>query len=247
MRGVMSKVEASSWYSHTPGIWRREEMEAWKPIVKAVHEKGALFVSQLWHVGRASHPDFQPDGGVPLGPSAIAIPAPFKAQTPSGLVDYPVPKEMTQQDISQRHSLRLLHYCKNACRGEIVETSAPSLYTRSRGVLSAPGMQWMRFDGVEIHEANGYPIEQFLCDSANKRTDKYGGCIENRCRLALEIVEAVTREIGAGRVGIRLAAHGTFLCPLDFSPYSTYSYLLERFNSLPEPFAFVDFIESRIV
>ncbi|MEW5317630.1 MAG: hypothetical protein WDW38_008912 [Sanguina aurantia] len=207
-------------YFNTPGIWRKEEMEAWKPIVAAVHAQGALFVCQLWHVGRASHPEFQPNGALPMGPSAIAVPAPFQAYVSTGLADYPVPRAMTQADIDS-----------------VVE----SFRVSARNAIDAG------FDGVEIHGTNGYIIEEFIKDSMNTRTDGYGGSIENRCRFALEIVAAVTKEVGAGKVGIRLGAHGLFLSPPDSTPYATYTYLLEKLNGLPAPLAYVHFMESRVV
>ncbi|KAL8061280.1 hypothetical protein ABFX02_02G077300 [Erythranthe guttata] len=139
----MGEFDLSHRYRDTPGIWTREQVKAWKPIVDAVHKKGAVFFLQLWHVGRVST---------------------------------------------------------------------------------------YGFDGVEIHGANGYLIEQFLKDQVNDRTDEYGGSLENRCRFALEIVEAVTNEIGSNRVGIKLSPYTDFMRSIDSDPDALGLYLAKELN-----------------
>ncbi|KAK1263539.1 12-oxophytodienoate reductase 1 [Acorus gramineus] len=176
-------------YTDTPGIWTKEHVEAWKPIVKAVHDKGAIFFCQLWHVGRVSNTSFQPNGQDPICPS-----------------DRPLTPQL-------RHS------------GEGAEFSPP----RRLGIKEIPGIvndfraaarnaMEAGFDGVEIHGANGYLIEQFMKDSVNDRTDEYGGSIENRCRFAREVVEAVIDEIGHERVGMRLSPYSDYMECYDSNP-----------------------------
>ncbi|KAI4324224.1 hypothetical protein L6164_023778 [Bauhinia variegata] len=150
-------------YPDTPGLWTKEQVEAWKPIVDAVHAKGGVFFVQLWHVGRVSNPGLQPNGQAPIS-----------------------------------------------------STDKPLLKAG--------------FDGVEIHGAHGYLIEQFLKDQVNDRTDKYGGSLENRCRFAFEIVEAVVDEIGAERVGIKLSPFQDYLEAGDSNPEELGVYLANALN-----------------
>ena len=173
-------------YPCTPGIHTPEQTESWKPVVQAVHDKGAFIFCQLWHGGRASHPDFQPNEALPVAPSAIAITGDdWKCYTmKGGPFDYPVPRELAESEIPA-----------------IVEAFA----TGAKNAVAAG------FDGVEIHSANGYLLNQFLADGSNKRTDSYGGSVENRCRLTLEVVDAVIKAVGAAKVGIRLAPYNMFL------------------------------------
>ncbi|HKX95060.1 MAG TPA: alkene reductase, partial [Methylibium sp.] len=167
---------AGKGYMATPGIYSDAQVEGWKRITDAVHAAGSKIVAQIWHVGRITHPALT--GGLrPVAPSAVA-PKGVVAYTHEGKVEVPVPQELTTAEIA-----------------EIVDQ-----YRRGAANAIRAG-----FDGVEIHGANGYLIDQFLRDGANHRTDAYGGSPENRARFALEVVDAVAAEIGAGRTGIRLS------------------------------------------
>lgn len=168
-------------YSFTPGIHSIEQINGWKKVTSAVHAKGGKIFVQLWHVGRMSHPSFH-NGDLPVAPSVI----PFQGQVwvynearQSGeKLDCPVPRELTREEIHQ-----IIENYRNAAANAI-----------------AAG-----FDGVEIHGANGYLIDQFLRTTSNQRTDEYGDSQENRLRFLQEVVSAVVDEIGESRVGIRLA------------------------------------------
>ncbi|XP_020246264.1 putative 12-oxophytodienoate reductase 11 isoform X2 [Asparagus officinalis] len=178
-------------YPNTPGVWTKEQVEAWKPIVDAVHEKGGIFFCQIWHAGRVSNCEFQPNVQAPIS----STDKPLAPQMRSNGVDvalFSPPHRLTTKEIPQ-----------------IVD----DFRVAARNAIEAG------FDGVEIHGAHGYLIDQFLKDHVNDRTDKYGGTLQNRCRFALEVVEAVVNEIGADRVGLRL------------SPYANYS---ESGDSNPE-------------
>ena len=165
-------------YPNTPGIWSDAQVEGWKLVTRAVHESGGQILLQLWHVGRVSDPVYL-DGGLPVAPSAIA---------PSGHVSLirPIKEFVTPRALDV---------------GEI-----PGIIEDYR--RGARNAQAAGFDGVEIHGANGYLIDQFLQDSSNLRTDDYGGPIENRARFLLEVTDAVVSEWGADRVGVHLAPRG---------------------------------------
>ncbi|CAK0764872.1 hypothetical protein CVIRNUC_003202 [Coccomyxa viridis] len=201
-------------YPHTPGIYTQEQIDAWKPVVEAVKAKGTVFFLQLWHTGRASHQDYQPNGKAPMSSSALA--ASGTVYTPKGAKEYPVPRAMTTEEIA-----RVVDEFRQAARNS----------------LDAG------FDGVEIHSANGYILDQFLKESVNKRTDQYGGSIANRCRFTLEVVDAVAAEVGGDRVGIRISPFGGFLDADDSHPYALHTYLLEELNK--RDIAYVHFIEPR--
>ncbi|MGX5220630.1 MULTISPECIES: alkene reductase [Pseudomonas] len=162
-------------YANTPGIWSDEQIRGWSNITQAVHANGGKIVLQLWHVGRISDPSFL-NGEAPVAPSAIAAKGHVSLLRP--LRDYPVPRALETEELD-----------------DIVEA-----YRQGAENAKAAG-----FDGVEIHGANGYLLDQFLQDSTNKRTDRYGGSIENRARLLLEVTDAVISVWGAGRVGVHLA------------------------------------------
>lgn len=205
-------------YPCTPGINTLEHVEAWKPIVSAVHEKNATFFCQLWHVGRASHPHYQPNEELPISPSAVAIQDGqcFSLKSMQ-LEDYPVPRALEKDELP----------------AIVEEFRQAAVNARAAG-----------FDGVEIHGANGYLLDEFLKDEINHRTDEYGGSIENRCRFVLEVVKAVVDEIGAERVGIRLSPFGGFLNATDSHPYALITYLLEELNHLA--LAYVHFVSPRV-
>ncbi len=163
-------------YISTPGVYSDEQVAGWKLITGAVHAAGGLIFLQLWHVGRISHVEFQPGHGAPVAPSAIV--AQGQAYTSKGFEDFSMPRAL---DI-----------------GELPGVVA-GYRTAARHAIAAG------FDGVEVHAANGYLLEQFLKDKTNHRTDAYGGSIENRMRLLLEVVDAVNAEVGADRVGVRIS------------------------------------------
>ena len=189
-------------YISTPGIHSNEQVEGWRRITETVHQKGGVIFLQLWHVGRISHPSLQPDGALPVAPSAVR--ANVQAYTASGFKACPTPRALAAEEIP----------------------AIVAQYARAaRNALDAG------FDGVEVHAANGYLIEQFLRDSGNHRSDAYGGSREKRARFLLQVVEAVASVCGGGRTGVRLSP----LSPvndlaLDSDPADTYGYVVEQLN-----------------
>ncbi len=165
-------------YADTPGIWNEAQVEGWKLTTKAVHDAGGLIFMQLWHVGRISHPMFL-DGRDPVSASPLAARGDVSLVRPKQ--PYPVPRELSLDEIA-----------------EVVEAYRTGAENAKRA----------GFDGVELHGANGYLLDQFLQDGSNKRTDRYGGSIENRARLMLEAVDAAISVFGADRVGLHLAPRG---------------------------------------
>lgn len=163
-------------YQDTPGIYTADQVAGWRVVTDAVHAAGGKIFLQLWHVGRISHVDLQKDGAAPVAPSAI--PAQGKTFVNNGFVDVSAPRALELDEIP----------------GIIAD------YRKAAANAIAAG-----FDGVEIHGANGYLLDQFAKDGANHRTDAYGGSVENRARLMLEVAAAVVDEIGAGRTGIRIS------------------------------------------
>ena len=188
-------------YINTPGIYNDEHIAGWKPIVEAVHQAGGTIVCQLWHVGRISHVSLLPEGEQPLAPSAIRANA--QTVTADGRTDVSEPRAMTLNDIQQ--------------------TIADYAHAAKCAKLAG-------FDGVEIHAANGYLLDQFIQDGTNKRDDAYGGTIENRIRLLKEVVEAVVGVMGAGRVGIRLSPLGQYNDMADSDPEATFGAVIAMLN-----------------
>lgn len=170
-------------YPRIPGIYNPDQIEGWKKVVEKVHAKGGKIFIQLMHTGRVSHPENMPKDAQVVAPSAIAPESTKMYVDGKGELSIPTPKAMTKQDIEQ----------------------AINDY-----VLAAQNAIEAGFDGVELHAANGYLIEQFLNPSANQRTDRYGGSVENRNNFAIEVTEAVAKTIGKEKVGIRLSPNGTF-------------------------------------
>jgi 2,4-dienoyl-CoA reductase-like NADH-dependent reductase (Old Yellow Enzyme family) len=182
-------------YPDTPGIWSPAQVEGWKPVTEAVHAAGGLIVMQLWHVGRISDP-FYLDGQLPVAPSAIA---------PEGHVN-------------------LLRPVRPFVTPRALETEEiPAIVEAYR--TGARNAQLAGFDGVELHGANGYLLDQFLQDSTNHRTDRYGGSIENRARLMLEATDACIDVWGASRVGMHLAPRGESHSMGDSNPAATFGYV----------------------
>ncbi|KAA0037082.1 hypothetical protein IC582_004263 [Cucumis melo] len=189
-------------YPDTPGIWTKEQVEAWKPIVDAVHRKGGTFFCQIWHVGRVSNSGFQPNGQAPISSSDKPL---FPQVRSNGI------------DVAQfTPPIRL--------RTDEIPQIVNDFRLAARNAIEAG------FDGVEIHGAHGYLIEQFMKDQVNDRTDQYGGSLENRCRFALEVVEAVVNEIGGDRVGIRLSPFADFMEAGDSNPKALGVYMAESLN-----------------
>jgi len=187
-------------YPGLPGIYTDEQVAGWKKITEAVHAKGGKIVIQLWHVGRISHPTLL-NGALPVAPSAIK-PA-GKAFTYQGLVDYVEPRALDANELPA-----------------IVQD-----YVYATQCALKAG-----FDGVEIHAANGYLLDQFLRDGSNKRTDNYGGSFENRARLLLEVTKAVVETAGADRVGIRISPVNPFNNMHDSNPQALFNYVAEQLN-----------------
>jgi N-ethylmaleimide reductase len=202
-------------YPATPGIYSNAQTAAWKEIVEAVHAKGGSIVAQLWHVGRISHSSFHPEQGPPIAPSAIA-PAGQTYGADWKLHDYEIPKAMTLDDIA--------HLLKE------FEVAAQNAKTAG-------------FDGIEIHSANGYLLDQFLQDKTNQRTDQYGGSFENRLRLLGEVLETVSKVFPSDRIGVRLSPYGTFNDIGDSDPVALYTAAIQKLNAYQ--LAYVHMIEPR--
>jgi N-ethylmaleimide reductase len=195
-------------YSDVPGLYGTEQLDGWKKITDSVHEAGGKMIVQLWHVGRISHTDLQPENGAPVAPSAITAKAKtvlIKDGVPT-FVDTSAPRALNAEELPG-----LVHTFQAAARNA-VETAG--------------------FDGVEIHAANGYLLDQFLKNGSNQRTDDYGGSIENRARLLLEIVRSVTDAVGGGRTGIRLSPVTPAGDVHDTDPQPLFEYVVRQLASL---------------
>ncbi len=202
-------------YAWTPGIYSPEQIAGWKRVTDAVHAKGGTIYLQLWHVGRISHPTLQPGGIAPVAPSAIA---PLKQRT--------YIENGTFTEIGMPRALDL----------EEIPGIIEDYRKATRNAIQAG------FDGVEIHAANGYLIQQFLSDNTNHRTDRYGGSVTNRLRFALEVTEAVVAEIGANRTGIRISPVSPANDAVDSSPAAVYFPLITALNKFN--LAYVHVIEG---
>jgi N-ethylmaleimide reductase len=202
----------------TPGIYSSEQIEGWCSVVDAVHARGGLIFLQIWHVGRVSHSSFQPGGGLPIAPSAVPIAGNgMLAMTADGkMVPYETPRALETSEVR-----------------EIVEAFRQA----------ASNAMKAGFDGVEIHGANGYLIEQFLQSHTNLRTDRYGGGIENRARLLLEITRAAIGVWGGNRVGVRLSPYGVANGSGEADPMPLYTHVIKALDELG--LAYLHFIEPR--
>ncbi|HSH84257.1 MAG TPA: alkene reductase [Guyparkeria sp.] len=190
-------------YPATPGIHSDEQQAGWEMITRAVHEAGGRIVLQLWHVGRVSHSDYQPDGKLPVAPSAIAIDG--EGYVPSGEKKrYETPRALETEEIPP-----------------LVEA-----YAKATERALAAG-----FDGVEVHAANGYLIDEFLRDGTNKRRDRYGGPLGNRMRFLHEVLTAVIRVAGAARTGVRISPLQPSSDMFDSDPWGTFSYVVRELNA----------------
>lgn len=188
-------------YANTPGIFTKKQIDGWKLVTRAVHQAGGKIFIQLWHVGRHSHPVLQQNGKLPVAPSAIAEKG--HVTTPQGKLEAVVPHALTITEIEHI----------------IADYRQAALNSVEAG-----------FDGVEIHGANGYLIDQFLNDSSNIREDQYGGIVENKARFALEVVKAVVEAIGNQRCGIRLSPSGMNFGVENKNPVQTFDYLIDKLN-----------------
>lgn len=191
-------------YAKTPGIWTPAQVAAWQPVTKAVHDAGGRMVLQLWHTGRISHPSLH-NGALPVAPSAIKPEG--QAFTNAGLQDHVTPRALETHEIP----------------GIVADYRHAAQCAKDAG-----------FDGVEVHAANNYLLEQFIRDSTNKRTDQYGGSVENRLRFPLEVVRAVVDVWGADRVGIRISpgTNNPGGTPLDSNPMATYGTFLDALSAM---------------
>jgi N-ethylmaleimide reductase len=168
-------------YTRIPGLWTAAQVAAWQPVTAAVHAKGGRIFAQLMHTGRVSHAANMPEGARVVAPSAVALSGQMYTDS-LGMQDYPTPEAMTEADITQ---------------------TIAEFVTAAQNAIAAG------FDGVELHGANGYLIEQFLSPDTNTRTDAWGGSVANRLRFVTEVAKAVVAAIGADRTGIRLSPYGT--------------------------------------
>ncbi len=206
-------VEAQG-YIDTPGLFTPGQVRGWKEVNAAVHAAGGKIVVQLWHTGRMSHTSFQPDGRAPGAPSAVrANSKVFVAG--EGFTDTSTPRALELGELPQ-----VIDDFRSTC-AKALEAG---------------------FDGVEIHGAHGYLLDSFLRDGANHRTDAYGGSIENRSRLLLEVTEACVKEIGGGRLGIRLSPVSPAGDSHDSNPQPLFEHIVERLN--PMGLGFIDIVEG---
>ncbi len=195
-------AEGYGWHN-APAIYTNEQTAAWKTIVDAVHKQGTPIVLQLWHTGRASHSSYQPEGKLPVAPSAIKI-EDSQAHTPKGKQPYETPRALETEEITR-----------------VVED-----YRKAAQKAKQAG-----FDGVEIHSANGYLIDEFLQSKTNQRSDRYGGSLENRYRFLKEIVAAVLTVFPPGRVGVRLSPNGVFNDMGSPDYRETFLYVAQQLNN----------------
>jgi N-ethylmaleimide reductase len=191
-------------YADVPGLYAEEQVEAWKDVTRSVHAAGGKIVCQLWHVGRISHTSLQPNGAQPVAPSAIT------ANTKTVLLKNGVPEFVP---VSEPRALQAYEL------PDIVHTYVAA----ARNAVHTAG-----FDGVEIHAANGYLLDQFLKSGSNQRRDDFGGSIENRARFLLEVMQAVTSAVGAGKVGIRLSPVTTANDAFDPDPQPLFDYVVRE-------------------
>ena len=200
-----------------PGIYSERQIKGWREVVDAVHAKDGVIFLQLWHVGRVSHSSFQPGGVLPVAPSAVPIPADLKTMTADGkVVRYETPRALETSEIPG-----------------VIDAYRQA----ARNALKAG------FDGVEIHGANGYLIEQFLQSHTNLRTDQYGGSTENRTRFLMEVTQAVIEVWGADRVGVRLSPYGVANGSGEPDPMPLYSHAIKSLD--PLGLAYLHFVEPR--
>ncbi|SDI00513.1 alkene reductase [Propionivibrio dicarboxylicus] len=192
-------------YPRIPGLFNEEQAQGWRRVTDGVHQAGGRIFVQLMHTGRVSHPANVPVGASVVAPSAIAVPGEIWTDA-EGMQPHPVPREMNETDIAQ----------------SIAEYAASARLALQAG-----------FDGVELHAANGYLIDQFLNTASNQRTDRWGGSVENRIRFAVEVAKATVAAVGAERVGMRISPYGVFNAQVpDAAMDALYLRLIEELNAL---------------
>uniref|UniRef100_A0A6M2EE46 NADH:flavin oxidoreductase/NADH oxidase N-terminal domain-containing protein n=1 Tax=Populus davidiana TaxID=266767 RepID=A0A6M2EE46_9ROSI len=193
-------------FPHVPGIYSDAQVEAWRKVVNAVHAKGSIIFCQLWHVGRASHQVYQPGGAAPISSTNKAISNRWRILMPDGTYGtYPAPRALETSEIL-----------------EVVEHYRQAALNAIRA----------GFDGIEIHGAHGYLIDQFLKDGINDRTDEYGGSVENRCRFLMQVIQAVVSAVGADRVAFRMSPAIDHLDATDSDPLNLGLSVIERINKM---------------
>jgi N-ethylmaleimide reductase len=190
-------------YQDTPGIYSKEQVAGWRKVTDHIHERGGRIFLQAWHVGRISHTSLQPNNGAPVAPSAIR--ANTKTYVNNAFTEVSEPRALELSEIP-----------------EVIDS-----YKRGAANAIEAG-----FDGVEVHGANGYLLDQFARDGVNKRTDAYGGSIENRARLMLEVSKAIADEIGADRTGIRISPVTPANDTSDSNPQPLFDYIVDQLNAL---------------
>jgi N-ethylmaleimide reductase len=203
-------------YPGTPGIHSPEQVAGWKLVTQAVHEQGGKIFLQLWHVGRVSHPSLQANGALPVAPSALAMKSPVFTSV-GQMADPVTPRALALDEIP----------------GVVAAFRQGAENAKSAG-----------FDGVEIHSANGYLLDQFLQDGTNRREDRYGGSHENRVRLLLEVTQAVTGVWGADRVGVRLSPHGNCNDISDSDPAKLFPFVVNALNAIGP--IYIHVVEPRV-
>jgi len=199
-------------YPGTPGIFSKQQIEGWTKVTEAVHAAGGRIFCQVWHVGRVSHPSMQPNGALPVAPSALA-PA-GQLWTPEGMRPFVTPRTLETSEIAG-----------------VIED-----YRKAAANALRAG-----FDGIELHAANGYLIDQFLRDGSNRRIDRYGGSVANRCRLLIEVTAALIDVAGGERVGVRLSPTNPFNDVTDSHPAALFSHAVEELDRLR--FAYLHIVE----
>lgn len=197
----------------TPGIYTNEQIEAWKKVTKSVHDNGGTIIAQLWHTGRAGH-SIDRNGKLPLAPSAIPIKG-MQHFTSQGMKEYETPQEISVEEIKQ---------------------TIKDFGQAAKNAIEAG------FDGVELHAANGYLPNQFLAESANQRTDEYGGSIPNKARFVLEVMQELIDAVGGDKVGIKISAYHPYGDIFYDDPTATYNYLIDELNKMD--IAFVELMKK---
>lgn len=196
----------------TPGIYTNEQIEAWKKVTKSVHNQGGVIIAQLWHTGRVGH-SIDRNGKLPLAPSPLAIQG-IRHFTSQGIKDYETPQEITITEIKQ---------------------TVKDYGQAAKNAIKAG------FDGVELHAANGYLPSQFLAESANQRTDEYGGSIPNKVRFTAEVMQELINAVGGDKVGVKISPFHPYGNMILDDPAATYTYLIEELNKLD--FAYVELMK----
>ena len=203
-------------YPGTPGIHSKEQVQGWKLVTDAVHKNGGHIFLQLWHVGRISHSSHQPNNSLPVAPSAIAA-----KNSGTFTADWKPTPILTPRALEASELPGIIQDYVNAAKN-----------AKEAG-----------FDGVEVHMANGYLLDEFLQDGSNKRTDEFGGSIQNRVKFPMQVLDAVIDVFGKDRVGVRLSPYGTFNDMSDSNPIELFTHVIDQLNQ--RQIAFLDMIEPR--